>query len=175
MNPDAGCTLEELGSLNQLSGELDIFSLENVRDNVEAKSANLAKNAKLYKLGFHWRADEDDYDISANLNEITLSCCNKCEEVPTLGHLPCLQVLEINRMTNVRCIRTKFYSDGNYRKALFPTLRRLKLSGMWDLVEWKDAKELTTATCEEFPCLEELIIENCDELINKRFMSFSVS
>uniref|UniRef100_A0A2N9IEN7 R13L1/DRL21-like LRR repeat region domain-containing protein n=1 Tax=Fagus sylvatica TaxID=28930 RepID=A0A2N9IEN7_FAGSY len=216
VNPDAGCSLEELGRLNQLSGELDIYNLEHVRDNVEAKSANLAKNAKIYKLGFHWRADEDDYDISDeeledindeevleglqphqnlksltiegykgkkfpswmltgrdardglslfdNLIEITLRSCNKCEEVPTLGHLPWLQVLEINGMNNVRCIGTKFYSDGNYRNALFPTLRRLGLSEMWNLVEWKDAKELTRATCEVFPCLEELIIESCDKL-----------
>jgi hypothetical protein len=55
VNQDAGCSLEELGCLNQLSGELDIYNLEHVRDNVEAKSANLAKNAKIYKLGFHWK------------------------------------------------------------------------------------------------------------------------
>jgi hypothetical protein len=35
---------------------------------------------------------------------------------------------------------------------------------MMNLVEWKDAKELTTATCEVFPCLEELIIESCAKL-----------
>ena len=93
-----------------------------------------------------------------------LRSCNKCEEVPTLGHLPCLKVLEINEMDNVRCIGTKFYSDDNYKNALFPTLRRLKLSSMMNLVEWKDAKELTTATSEVFPCLEELIIEGCAKL-----------
>uniref|UniRef100_A0A2N9IEA5 AAA+ ATPase domain-containing protein n=1 Tax=Fagus sylvatica TaxID=28930 RepID=A0A2N9IEA5_FAGSY len=211
VNPDAGCSLEELGPLNQLSRELDIYNLECVRDNVEAKNANLAKNAKIYKLGFHWdvnvyrvwgnynndeevleglqphqnlksltiqgyegkkfpswmltgRDARDGLSLFDNLIEITLRSCNKCEEVPTLGHLPCLQVLEINGMNNVRCIGTKFYSDGNYRNALFPTLRRLKLSSMMNLVEWKDAKELTTATCEVFPCLEELIIESCAKL-----------
>ena len=205
VNPDAGCSLEELGPLNQLSGELDIYNLEHVRDNVQAKSANLAKNAKIYKLGFHWkvwvghnneevleglqphrylksltiewyqgkkfpswmltgRDAGDGLTLFDNLIEITLISCNKCEEVPTLGHLPCLRVLEIQEMHNLRCIGTKFYSDGNYRNALFPTLRRLKLSDMWDLVEWKDAKEFTTATCEVFPCLEELIIERCHEL-----------
>uniref|UniRef100_A0A2N9G0K8 Uncharacterized protein n=1 Tax=Fagus sylvatica TaxID=28930 RepID=A0A2N9G0K8_FAGSY len=173
VNPDAGCSLEELGHLNQLSGELDIYNLEHVRDNVEAKSANLAKNAKIYKLGFHWKVDRYHCDFSNedeevleglqphqnlksltiegykgkkfpswmltgrdardglslfdNLIEITLSFCNECEEVPTLGHLPCLRVLEINGNDN-------------------------------------DAKELTTATCEVFPCLEELIIESCAKL-----------
>uniref|UniRef100_A0A2N9J2G1 R13L1/DRL21-like LRR repeat region domain-containing protein n=1 Tax=Fagus sylvatica TaxID=28930 RepID=A0A2N9J2G1_FAGSY len=208
VNPDAGCSLEELGHLNQLSRELDIYNLEHVRDNVEAKSANLAKNAKIYKLGFHWGVDvyrawdgynndeevleglqphqnlksltiegykgkkfpswmltgrdaRDGLSLFDNLIEITLITCNKCEEVPTLGHLPRLKVLEINEMDNVRCIGTKFYSDGNNRNALFPTLRRLKLSSMINLVKWKNAKELTTATCEVFPCLEELIIKIC--------------
>uniref|UniRef100_A0A2N9FSP6 Uncharacterized protein n=1 Tax=Fagus sylvatica TaxID=28930 RepID=A0A2N9FSP6_FAGSY len=216
VNPDAGCSLEELGHLNQLSGELDIYNLEHVRDNVEAKSANLAKNAKIYKLGFHWRVHEDFFNISDevddindeevleglqphqnlksltiegykgkkfpswmltgrdardglslfdNLIEITLSFYYNCEEVPTLGHLPCLQVLEINEMNNVRCIGTKFYSDGNYRNALFPTLRRLKLSYMINLVEWKDAKELTTATyLRGFSSLIELEISKCTTL-----------
>uniref|UniRef100_A0A2N9H034 R13L1/DRL21-like LRR repeat region domain-containing protein n=1 Tax=Fagus sylvatica TaxID=28930 RepID=A0A2N9H034_FAGSY len=109
---------------------------------------------------FSWK-----FKSSPKLMEVYKSwSCNKCEEVPTLGHLPCLKVLEINEMDNVRCIGTKFYSDDNYKNALFPTLRRLKLSSMMNLVEWKDAKELTTATCEVFPCLEELIIEGCAKL-----------
>lgn len=34
---------------------------------------------------------------------------------------------------------------------------------MKNLREWEDAEKLTTA-CEVFPCLEELIIENCSQL-----------
>ena len=51
---DAGEQIKELGSLNQLSGELDITHLENVRDQEEARSANLAIKAKMNKLRFHW-------------------------------------------------------------------------------------------------------------------------
>ena len=96
-----------------------------------------------------------------NLIKITLSYCTECEQVPTLGHLPCLRVLKIARMTNVKCIGKEFYSDGNYRNAVFPALKILRLDYMESLQEWKDAEELTTEEGEVFPCLEELTIRSC--------------
>ncbi|XP_050256173.1 putative disease resistance protein RGA4 [Quercus robur] len=103
-----------------------------------------------------------------NLIEINLIRCWRCKEVPTLGQLPCLRVLEIIEMGKVRSIGSEFYfySDGSYRNTttiLFPALRILKLEGMVSLEEWKDAKELTTAD-EVFPCLEELTLRSCYEL-----------
>ena len=105
-----------------------------------------------------------------NLIEINLRHCRKCEEVPTLGQLPCLRVLEMEQMEKVRSIGSEFYfySDGSYRNSttLFPALRILKLEEMDSLEEWKDAKELTTAdeVLFVFPCLEELIIRRCYKL-----------
>ena len=102
-----------------------------------------------------------------HLIQINLRWCRECEEVPTLGQLPCLRVLEIYYMGKVRCIGSEFYfySDGSYRNSttLFPALRILKLGWMCSLEEWKDAKELTTAD-EVFPCLEELTIRGCPNL-----------
>lgn len=141
MDLDAGFRIGELGYLNRLKGELNIYHLEHVRDEKEAKNANLAEKEKLYKLGFHWskcnlRKREDNPHIDENvleglqphrylksltiadfgggkfpswmlagcirndlvfdnLIEINLQFCRKCEEVPTLGHLPCLKVLKI--------------------------------------------------------------------------------
>ena len=212
VSEDEGHCIKELGHLNQLSGNLDIYNLEYVSDMGDGRSASLAKKAKLFKLGFYWGVDdslrraEDDYDNDeevleglqphqnlksltikfyegkkspswmltsrdvgvglsqyANLIEIILKNCTQCEEVPTLGHLPGLGFLEIEGMENVRCIGTEFYSDCNTRNTLFPALRRLKLQGMCKLVEWKDAKELKIGA-EVFPCLEELIIEDCNVL-----------
>nr|XP_023876799.1 disease resistance protein RGA2-like [Quercus suber] len=98
-----------------------------------------------------------------NLIEIYLNGCTECEEVPTLGHLPCLRVLEIIGMEKVRSIGSEFYSydDGSYRNTttLFPALRILKLVEMIALEEWKDAGEVLV-----FPCLEELTISYCNEL-----------
>ncbi|KAK7824598.1 putative disease resistance protein rga4 [Quercus suber] len=104
-----------------------------------------------------------------NLIEINLMRCWNCEEVPTLGQLPCLRVLEIYYMEKVRSIGSEFYfySDGSYRNTttttLFPALRILILGWMDSLEEWKDAKELTTAD-EVFPCLEELTLIQCEKL-----------
>ncbi|XP_050256212.1 putative disease resistance protein RGA3 [Quercus robur] len=106
-----------------------------------------------------------------NLIEINLRYCRECEEVPTLGQLPCLRVLEMEGMEKVRCIGSEFYfySDGSYRNTttiLFPALRILKLVLMESLEEWKDAKELTTAdeVLLVFPCLEELTLRSCYKL-----------
>ncbi|KAL4631826.1 hypothetical protein ACB092_04G005500 [Castanea dentata] len=105
-----------------------------------------------------------------NLIEINLRYCRECEEVPTLGQLPCLRVLEIRGMGKVRCIGSEFYfySDGSYRNTttLFPALRILILVDMETLEEWKDAKELTTKdeVLLVFPCLEELSIGSCNKL-----------
>nr|XP_023877847.1 putative disease resistance protein At3g14460 [Quercus suber] len=113
-----------------------------------------------------------------HLLEIFLKNCNKCEQIPTLGHLSHLKVLEIERMNNVTCIGTEFY--GNYsgegssnsrgdngRNAMFPALKKLVLKHMPKLVEWKDAMEPTTTTRGTvFPSLKELVIEFCDQLIS---------
>ena len=105
-----------------------------------------------------------------NLIHIYLNWCTECEEVPTLGHLPSLRVLEIFGMWKVRSIGSEFYiySEGSYRNttALFPVLRILKLLFMSNLEEWKDVEELTSAgeVLLVFPCLEELIIRGCNKL-----------
>ena len=113
-----------------------------------------------------------------HLLEIFLKNCNKCEQIPTLGHLSHLKVLEIEGMNNVTCIGTEFY--GNYsgegssnsrsdngRNAMFPALEKLVLKHMPKLVEWKDAMEPTTTTRGTvFPSLKKLVIQYCDQLIS---------
>ncbi|KAF3945568.1 hypothetical protein CMV_028071, partial [Castanea mollissima] len=109
---------------------------------------------------------KDALSLFDNLIEINFSGCTECEEVPTLGHLPCLKFLVIEGMDKVTCIGVKFYtmySDDSYRNALFPALRKLKLKNMNCLVEWQDVMEVTAARV-VFPCLEELTIEECTEL-----------
>ena len=105
-----------------------------------------------------------------NLIQIYFIWCKKCEEVPTLGHLPCLRVLEMEGMEELRSIGSEFYnySDGSYRNTttLFLALRMLKLKDIYNLEEWKDAKELTSAgeVLTMFPSLEELTINRCPKL-----------
>ncbi|XP_075662464.1 putative disease resistance protein RGA1 [Castanea sativa] len=195
---DAGEQIKELGCLNQLSGELDIRRLENVRDQEEARSANLAIKAKMNQVTFYWSLyaerkvnhcnDEEVLEglcphenlkslkidgfsgkkfpswMSSHFDyliQINLEYCENCEQVPTLGHLPCLKALEIKGMDDVTCIGVEFY--GMRSDVLFPALRTLTFRGMKKLVEWKDALEVTSARV-VFPCLEELSIYNCEQL-----------
>ncbi|XP_050258767.1 putative disease resistance protein At3g14460 [Quercus robur] len=207
---EEGYWIKEMGPLKNLRGEINIYNLEEVKDEEEAKSAKL-KEKEILKLGLFWNqfcGELDMYDIDKdekvleglhphpNLKSLTIewyrgkkfpswvndlsqfhnlicikwNFCTKCEEVPTLGHLPCLRVLEIEGMGKVRSIGSEFYSysDGSYRNTtkLFPALRILKLEKMETLEEWKDAKELTSAgeVLLVFPCLEELIIIECNNL-----------
>ena len=79
-----------------------------------------------------------------NLLEIHLKGCNKCNKIPTLGHLPHLKVLQIEGMYNVTCIGTEFYIDysgkrssNSGRNVIFSTLKKLSLLKLPNLVEWK--------------------------------------
>ena len=199
---DEGHSIEELGALENLRGEIDIYKLGFVEDEEEAKSAKL-EGKEIFKLRLYWnKKEEEDYRDKdekvleglqphqnlkiltiegyggkrfpswvglsryENLIEIKLGWFKNCEEVPTLGRLPCLRVLEISEMEKVRCIGSEFYSDESCKNIiLFPELRILKLKFMKVLEEWKDAKELTSAggvlMC---PCLEELTLYDCPKL-----------
>ncbi|XP_030938839.1 putative disease resistance protein RGA1 [Quercus lobata] len=111
---------------------------------------------------------KDALSLFDNLIEINFDDCTECEEVPTLGHLPCLKFLRIVGMDKVTCIGVKFYtmySDDSYRNALFPALRKLELKNMNCLVEWQDVMEVTAARV-VFPCLEELTIKDCPRLMS---------
>ena len=113
------------------------------------------------------------FSLFDNLIEIKLKACNKCEVLPTLGLLSSLRDLEIIEMENLTCIGTEFYgnynnddiyNNGSCRNALFPSLKKLSLQSMPNLVEWKDATVPTWTRGMVFPRLEELIIRECSQL-----------
>ncbi|KAF3948061.1 hypothetical protein CMV_025890 [Castanea mollissima] len=207
LGQDEGYRIKEIGPLKNLR-EIDIYNLEKVTNEEEAKSAQL-KEKEIFNLGLFWSIfdreldnyDNDekvleglhphpnlkslkiegyegkkfpswvnDFSLFHNLIHIELNSCMRCEEVPNLGHLPRLRVLDIEGLAMVRSIGSEFYSyrDGSFRNTttLFPSLRMLKLEWMYGLEDWKDAKELTSAgeVLLVFPCLEELIIIRCNRL-----------
>ncbi|PRQ39205.1 putative leucine-rich repeat domain, L domain-containing protein [Rosa chinensis] len=111
--------------------------------------------------------------VANNLKEIKLLGCNNCEGVPVLGHLPNLSCVEIKRMENLTLIGSEFYGDnhvncgnGSSKEArpLFPALKTLCIEEARNLIEWMEAP--TERASVVFPCLEELTLIDCDQLIS---------
>ncbi|XP_042518484.1 putative disease resistance protein RGA3 [Macadamia integrifolia] len=110
-----------------------------------------------------------------NLIKFQLNNCCRLEYVPTLGELPCLRVLVLTGMEKVKCIGQEFYYSSNNSGSTgatsssssssssrttvvaFPSLKKLYLYNICNLVEWSDVKN-------SFPSLEELSVDSCPKL-----------
>nr|XP_034932418.1 putative disease resistance protein RGA3 isoform X2 [Populus alba] len=96
-----------------------------------------------------------------NLTVLRLKGCSKLRQLPTLGCLPRLKILEMSEMRNVKFIGNEFYSSRDSAGVLFPALQILTLYWMDGLEEWMVPGGEVVAV---FPCLEELTIDNCGKL-----------
>ena len=56
---DEGYRIKEMGPLKNLRGEINIYCLEKVEDEEEAKSAKL-KEKEIFKLGLYWSYDREE-------------------------------------------------------------------------------------------------------------------
>ncbi|KAG4187248.1 hypothetical protein ERO13_A08G088162v2 [Gossypium hirsutum] len=104
-----------------------------------------------------------------NLVKLKLINCRECLNLPCLGQLCNLTVLEIDEMKKVKRIGHEFYFNGQGDATIsFPALRRFILVEMESLEEWVDDLESVIIEQEEgvaaFPCLEELIVSGCPKL-----------
>ncbi|XVF37625.1 hypothetical protein REPUB_Repub20aG0025600 [Reevesia pubescens] len=115
-----------------------------------------------------------------NLVKLKLINFKECLNVPCLGQLCNLRVLEIDEMKKVKRIGSEFYFNGTYNSTnktssqgqgeltkLCPALRRFILVEMESLEEWADDVDPAISEGEGlavFPCLEELIISSCPKL-----------
>ncbi|KAF2296496.1 hypothetical protein GH714_040461 [Hevea brasiliensis] len=95
--------------------------------------------------------------VLPNLAVVVLINCKRCENLPTLGHLPYLKLLYLQGMDNVECISIEFYSIDVQRP--FPALTELTLRNFPKLKEWSNSDGR-----EAFPCLEKLIVSKCPKL-----------
>ncbi|KAL9386094.1 hypothetical protein Peur_023104 [Populus x canadensis] len=97
-----------------------------------------------------------------NMTGLRLNGCSKLRQLPTLGCLPRLKILEIRGMPNVKCIGNEFYSSSSGSAAiLFPALKELTLWGMDGLEEWMVPGG---EGYQVFPFLEVLRIQRCGKL-----------
>ncbi|KAL0410458.1 UNVERIFIED_CONTAM: putative disease resistance protein RGA3 [Sesamum latifolium] len=114
------------------------------------------------------------------LIELKLIDCERCEEIPTLGHLPRLKILELVGLKNVNSIGMCFYyptggSDESTSPesgctqlqavVLFGALETFRLHNMPKLVEWTEiSTNSATRVVNAFPHLESLDISECPNL-----------
>ncbi|KAK2970651.1 hypothetical protein RJ640_012239, partial [Escallonia rubra] len=101
--------------------------------------------------------------VLQNLVDIELKYCRRAEQIPTLGHLTCLKIIEIEGLYNLKRIGAEFYghnaegATGSGRGvsaggAMFPALTKLSLLNLCGLEEWREP----SPSVKVFPCLEEL-------------------
>jgi hypothetical protein len=96
-----------------------------------------------------------------NLTGLRLKDCSKSRQLPTLGCLPRLKILEMSGMPNVKCIGNEFYSSSGSTAVLFPALKELTLSNLDGLEEWMVPGGEGDQV---FPFLEVLRIQWCGKL-----------
>nr|XP_027060971.1 disease resistance protein RGA2-like [Coffea arabica] len=153
---------------------------EDCDDNINSVMEGLQPHPNLKDLaisGFKgsrfpsWMVAKDRVTVLRNLVRLTLEELGKCEQVPPLGDLPCLESLEMVSLHNVKRIGAEFYGlDINARRSascsnrdgkpvtLFPKLSRFVLRNMGSLEEWSDAMvpSNSSSSIKVFPSLRYL-------------------
>ncbi|KAL3497613.1 hypothetical protein ACH5RR_040345 [Cinchona calisaya] len=119
-----------------------------------------------------WMVTKNHLSVLYNLVIIKLRNMPYCKQIPSLGDLPYLQVIEMNQLGSVECIGSEFYgctnldgasSSSNSHQAavttLFPALRKLDLQYMRELSKWSDAMiQSNSSSVNLFPLLEALYL-----------------
>ncbi|KAL0396208.1 UNVERIFIED_CONTAM: putative disease resistance protein RGA4 [Sesamum calycinum] len=109
------------------------------------------------------------------LIELKLIGCERCLEIPTLGHLPLLKFLMLIGLGNVRSIGPLFYYPRNYDvnesrrrgndQLAFPALERFIIQDMANLEKWTELSSTDSyQVVDAFPRLEYLEIDECPNI-----------
>ncbi|GKV45343.1 hypothetical protein SLEP1_g52444 [Rubroshorea leprosula] len=127
------------------------------------------------EMGVQFFGDSSPLD---NLLTLKLYNCNECVEILSLGFIPKLEDLEIEGMSKVKRMGSKFCLDGSNMTSsscgdkksiiLFPALKKLNIWDMEILEEWAEIEGTTT-----FPCLEALSVGNLPKLKTWSMSGFS--
>ncbi|CDP17547.1 unnamed protein product [Coffea canephora] len=186
---EEGRGIQELGTLKDLKGSLEIRNLELVNGKDDAELANLSKKPNLYRLVFewsnwYWGSDNCDEDMLEGL-----------QPHPNLKELKILKFMgdqfpqwlvkssTLVELHLVKCRELPTLGQLSSLQHLYLSLKILSLESMKNLEEWKDAhKMLSTAgevhVMDVFPVLEKLYIRDCPRLTTiptpSRFPSLDV-
>ncbi|XP_028070223.1 disease resistance protein RGA2-like [Camellia sinensis] len=148
----------------------DVDVLEGLKPHSNLKGL-VIENYRGEKLA-SWMMVKDHTSLLYNLVKIELKYYKRLGEIPALGHLPFLQVLQIVGMHNVKSVGTEFYgphnlNDGGRETSIFQALRELSLQYMPSLIEWSEAAVAAYSGSSGlvFPSLKVLNIGWCPRLI----------
>uniref|UniRef100_A0A251SXJ3 Putative NB-ARC n=1 Tax=Helianthus annuus TaxID=4232 RepID=A0A251SXJ3_HELAN len=189
---DGDFAITKLKGLENLRGELSIEGLQKVQIPMHAREANLSQK-RLTKLKMKWGNDSQrgslEKEVLAELKphtdtlkhfeveyyggvefpcwvgdptfhqlvHVSLRGCRKCTSLPLLGQLPALKELLIQGMDDVKVISLELSRTTD---VTFPSLEILKFEDMSSWEVWSTNSEAM------FPCLRELQIIKCPDLID---------
>ncbi|XP_027177906.1 putative late blight resistance protein homolog R1A-10 [Coffea eugenioides] len=90
------------------------------------------------------------FKFPLNLKKLTLILTPQpLTKISTIGELPNLEVLKL--------VYSALGEEWKMKEGEFPSLRILKLKGLWDFCSW-------TASFDNFPRLEKLVVQSCPKL-----------
>lgn len=162
-----------------LRNSINKYNCEDVLEGL--KPHRKVRGLKLMRYGgtrlASWMS-KDSYSLQY-LVKIELNACRLCEQVPALGRLPHLAMVQMCCLHSLKCIGVEFYgldegivgsysSSGAVTTGVFPALTELTLLQMYELEEWSDISSLPTiamSMLEFFPRLQKLLIRDCLKLI----------
>ncbi|PWA54306.1 NBS-LRR protein [Artemisia annua] len=100
---------------------------------------------------------------------VSIRGCKKCTSLPPLGQLQSLKELSIQDMDDVKVVGSEFFGTG----LAFPSLESLSFRNMWGWEVWSTNSGSGVGDS-VFPCLKELNIIGCPNLVEFSFEEDSV-
>ncbi|CDP13095.1 unnamed protein product [Coffea canephora] len=197
---EEGRGIQELGTLQDLRGSLEIRNLELVNGKDDAELANLSKKPNMYRLVFEWsnrnrESDNCDEDVleglqpHPNLKELQILKFMGDQFPQWFMNLTLTSLVELRVEECTRCRKLPALGQLPFLKRLYLTRLKnttcigLSFYSMKNLEEWKDAHEMMSTAGEVhvmdvFPVLEKLYIWGCPQLTTiptpSRFPSLDV-
>nr|KAJ0216571.1 hypothetical protein LSAT_V11C300149060 [Lactuca sativa] len=189
---ESGFAITELKNLQNLQGKVFIEGLGNVENAMDAREANISQN-RLSELVLNWgygfnvsQTETHEKEVLnelkphngtleklgiesyrgiefptwigdpsfCRLTKVWIDGCEECTSLPRLGQLPSLKELIIGEMSKVKVVGLEFLGTD----LAFPSLEILRFKSMSGWEEW-------STNSGAFPCLQELRIEYCPNLV----------
>ncbi|KAL5542058.1 hypothetical protein UlMin_009768 [Ulmus minor] len=195
LGKQSGSSIKEVGVLQNLHGGIRVSGLQNVNNVDDALEANLKDKKNLSELALEWEGQTKERDSRleekvlealqphASLKELIISeyggsgfphwigdslfskietvhliNCKDSLVLPALGRLPSLKELKIRGFHRVETIDEGVYSNDS-------PFRSLKVLHFEDMPEWSCWSFIEDDKDSVFPCLEELKLKGCPQLV----------